>query len=407
MIYAYSAADSQRPDAQSPLIIAMRLQEPITTTSPAHDDVRAWLNLTLPSGIGPRTQQQLLRAFGYPGAIFDAGLSAIAGVIGIKPAQSLLDGLHQEAQQGLIEQTLAWLNEPGHHLVTLADQDYPKRLLESTDPPSLLYVNGDPAYLNQPAIGVVGSRNATPQGLENARAFAKVLADAGFSIISGLALGIDAAANEGALRSDTRSGTVAVVGTGIDRVYPASNKKLAHLITGNGCIVSEFPLGTAATACNFPRRNRLIAGLGQACLVVEAAPASGSLITARLAGELGRDIFAIPGSIHAPQYKGCHALIKQGAKLVECAQDILEELQPRQPAAPATAVTTDAVDNGATRPEQRALLKAMGHEAATLDQLIQRSGLATDNLLAMLTELSLEGLVTNLPGGRYQRLIRA
>lgn len=373
---------------------------------PVNDDLRAWLNLTLPSGIGPRTQQQLLRAFGHPSAVFDAGLSAVAGVIGIKPAQSLFDGRNAEAQQALIEQTLAWLHEPAHHVVTLGDADYPQRLLESVDPPSLLYVNGDPTYLNHPAIGIVGSRNATPQGLENARAFARVLADAGFSVVSGLALGIDAAAHEGALRSDTRSGTIAVIGTGIDRVYPASNKKLAHLITGNGCIVSEFPLGTAATASNFPRRNRLIAGLGQACLVVEAAPASGSLITARLAGELGRDIFAIPGSIHAPQYKGCHALIKQGAKLVECAQDILEELSPQRATAPAGRTPT-CDEASATQPEHRALLDALGHEPATLDQLISRCGLTADVLLAMLTELSLDGVVSNLPGGRYQRLIRA
>ena len=377
-------------------------------SSPANDDLRAWLNLTLANGIGARTQQQLLRAFGHPAAILDAGLSAVAGVIGIKTAQNLFDGRQQEAQQALIEQTLAWLAEPGHHIITLADTHYPQRLLESTDPPSLLYINGDPTYLNQPAIGIVGSRNATPQGIENARAFAKVLADAGFSIVSGLALGIDAAAHEGALRSDTRSGTIAVIGTGIDRVYPASNKKLAHLITGNGCIVSEFPLGTAATASNFPRRNRLIAGLGQACLVVEAAPASGSLITARLAGELGRDIFAIPGSIHAPQYKGCHALIKQGAKLVECAQDILEELRPQHSALPAEKTATPAgTDPMHANPAHERLLTALGHEPATLDQLIQRCGLTADAVLAMLTELSLEGIVTNLPGGRYQRLIRA
>ncbi len=376
------------------------------TANHATDDLRAWLNLTLPAGIGPRTQQQLLSAFGHPAAVIDAGLSAIAGVIGIKLAQSLLDGLTLESQQSVIEQTLTWLEAPDHHLITLADKDYPQRLLESADPPSLLYVNGDPAYLNRAAIGVVGSRSATPQGLENARAFSKTLADSGFCIISGLALGIDAAAHEGALRSDTGSGTIAVIGTGIDRVYPASNKKLAHLITGNGCIVSEFPLGTVAAASNFPRRNRLIAALGQACLVVEAAPASGSLITARLAGELGRDIFAIPGSIHAPQYKGCHALIKQGAKLVECAQDILEELQPQSLAptqiAPATAAPTSSPSESHAR-----LLEALGHEPATLDQLISRCNMAADAVLAMLTELSLDGVVTNLPGGRYQRLIRA
>ena len=374
----------------------------------ANDDLRAWLNLTLANGIGARTQQQLLRAFGHPAAIFDAGLSAVAGVIGVKTAQNLFDGRQQEAQQALIARTLAWLAEPGHHIITLADTHYPQRLLESADPPSLLYINGDPTYLNQPAIGIVGSRNATPQGIENARAFAKALADSGFSIVSGLALGIDAAAHEGALRSDTRSGTIAVIGTGIDRVYPASNKKLAHVITGNGCIISEFPLGTVAAASNFPRRNRLIAGLGQACLVVEAAPASGSLITARLAGELGRDIFAIPGSIHAPQYKGCHALIKQGAKLVECAQDILEELRPQHSALLAESTATPTGTNTMNaNPAHAGLLNALGHEPATLDQIIHRCGLTADAVLAMLTELSLEGIVTNLPGGRYQRLIRA
>jgi DNA processing protein len=373
-----------------------------TSAAQNQDELRGWLNLTLPAGIGPRKQQELLRAFGHPAAIFDAGLSAVAGIIGIKLAQSLFDGQANEAQQALITTTLAWLQEPGHHIVTLADRDYPQRLLESTDPPSLLYINGDPSYLNRAAIGVVGSRNATPQGIENALAFSRVLADAGFTIISGLALGIDASAHEGALRSDAPSGTIAIIGTGIDRMYPASNKKLAHLITGKGCIISEFPLGTAATASNFPRRNRLIAGLSQACLVVEAAPASGSLITARLAGELGRDLFAIPGSIHAPQYKGCHALIKQGAKLVECAQDILEELRPQGSSAP--DVTPEAPSgNTAHAP----LLNALGHDPATLDQLISRCGLTADVVLAMLTELSLEGVVTNLPGGRYQRLIRS
>lgn len=365
-------------------------------------DLTSWLNLSLPPGIGPRTQQQLLRAFGQPKAVFTAGLSAVAGVVGIKAAQSLFDGLQNTAQQTLVTQTLAWSRVAGHHIVTLADAEYPQRLLESNDPPCLLYVIGDPRYLNLPAIGVVGSRNATPQGIENALAFSRALADAGFTIISGLALGIDAAAHEGALRSDTASGTIAIIGTGIDRVYPASNRKLAHLITGKGCIISEFPLGTAATASNFPRRNRLIAGLSQACLVVEAAPASGSLITARLAGELGRDLFAIPGSIHAPQYKGCHALIKQGAKLVECAQDILEELSPRH-ANPATSPSTA----DAPRPEHRVLLQAIGHDPCTLDQIINRSGLTADVVLAMLTELSLDGSVTNLPGGRYQRLIRS
>ena len=363
-------------------------------------DLTDWLNLTLAPGIGSRTQQQLLRAFGTPAAIFNAGLSAVAGVIGIKAANHLFDGLRNTTQQNLVTQTISWFSAPDHHLISLADTSYPQRLLESTDPPCLLYVMGDPGYLNLPAIGIVGSRNATPQGIENALAFARALGDAGFTIISGLALGIDAAAHEGALRSNAPSGTVAVIGTGIDRVYPARNKKLAHAITQKGCIVSEFPLGTVAAASNFPRRNRLIAGLSQACLVVEAAPASGSLITARLAGELGRDLFAIPGSIHAPQYKGCHALIKQGAKLVESAQDILDELSP------SFARSQTESPSEAANSLHQPLLNALGHDPSTLDQLIHRSGLTAERVLAMLTELSLEGIVTNLPGGRYQRLTR-
>ena len=367
------------------------------STSP-HDqqELRSWLNLTLPAGIGPRKQQQLLRAFGHPDAVFDAGLSAVAGLVGIKLAESLFDGRNNEAQQALIATTLAWLSEPGHHIVTLADCDYPQRLLESDDPPSLLYINGDPAYLNRAAIGIVGSRNATPQGIENALAFSRVLADAGFTIISGLALGIDAAAHEGAIRSEAASGTIAIIGTGIDRVYPSSNKKLAHVVTGKGCIISEFPLGTAATASNFPRRNRLIAGLSQACLVVEAAPASGSLITARLAGELGRDLFAIPGSIHAPQYKGCHALIKQGAKLVETAQDVLEELGDINQ----QVVTSES----STSSEENPLLAALGHDPCTLDELVERTGLRADQLLGELLTLELSGQLATLPGNRYQRL---
>lgn len=361
-------------------------------------ELAAWVRLTLIPGLGGEAQRLLLKAFGLPEAALTAGASALREAIGATLAERLL--AHDCAQE--VATALAWAAEAGNAILTLADADYPQALLASADPPALLYAKGNTELLNRPALAIVGSRNATPQGIENALAFSRALADAGFTIISGLALGIDAAAHEGALRSDTASGTLAIIGTGIDRVYPASNRKLAHLITGKGCIISEFPLGTAATASNFPRRNRLIAGLSQACLVVEAAPASGSLITARLAGELGRDLFAIPGSIHAPQYKGCHALIKQGAKLVECAQDILEELSPRH-ANPATSPSTA----DAPRPEHRVLLQAIGHDPCTLDQIINRSGLTADVVLAMLTELSLDGSVTNLPGGRYQRLIRS
>ncbi|MGH8640456.1 MAG: DNA-processing protein DprA, partial [Burkholderiales bacterium] len=303
-------------------------------------------------------------------------------------------------KQGDVGDALAtaasWLEDPANQVLTLADAAYPPQLLQITDPPPLLYVKGRAELLSHPAIAVVGSRNATAQGAANAEAFARTLSDAGLTIVSGLALGVDAAAHRGGLAG--RAGSVAVLGTGADIVYPARNRALAHELAARGALVSEFPLGTAALPGNFPRRNRLISGLALGCLVVEAAADSGSLITARLAAEQGREVFAIPGSIHSPLAKGCHALIKQGAKLVESANDILEEL--RLPVA-ATAPAGPAAEIGSSA---RVVLDALGHDPCDRDTLGVRCGLGAGELGALLTQLELDGHIAALPGGLVQRV---
>ncbi len=353
------------------------------------EGLAAWLRLTLISGIGGETQRKLLAAFGLPEAIFAAGRLATRAVAGDR-ADLLFDTDPSED----IDRAIAWANQPGNHILTLADDAYPKALLEIADPPSLLYVRGNPALLQHPGLAMVGSRNATPQGAQTAENFARSLAGKGPCIISGLALGIDAAAHQGALAAGGE--TIAVIGTGADRIYPARNKELAPTIAECGAIVSEFPLGTPSIAANFPRRNRIISGLSRGVLVVEAAPESGSLITARLAGEQGREVFAIPGSIHSPVARGCHKLIKQGAKLVETAADILEELgnccEPPDPEI-APEETTD-----------NPILAALGHDPCNLDDLAERTGLSADQLLPELLTLELAGRIAPLPGNRYQRL---
>ena len=357
----------------------------------AQAELAAWLRLTLIPGIGGETQRQLLKSFGSPEAIFAATPSALRGSLG----GGMIERLLTVSCAADIEATLAWVAQPGNHILTLADAAYPQALLSAADPPVLLYAKGNIALLNRPAIAIVGSRNATKQGEANAAAFALALSGAGLTVVSGLAAGIDAAAHRGALTEC--ASTVAVIGTGIDRIYPARNEGLAREIAESGCILSEFPLGTPPIANNFPRRNRLIAGLARGCLVVEAAKQSGSLITARLAAEAGREVFAIPGSIHSPQSKGCHALIKQGAKLVESAQDILEELRWEKVVNPATL---PPVPEAETDP----VLIALGGDPCDLDTLSARSGLPVDALLARLLPLELEGRIAILPGGRYQRL---
>jgi DNA processing protein len=315
---------------------------------------------------------------------------------------ALAPALNQEptelaAAQARLE---AWLEaDPARGWISLGDARYPQPLLHTADPPLLLYTIGRSELLNTPCLAIVGSRNPTPQGAENARAFAEQLGRAGLSIVSGLALGIDGAAHTGALAAG--AATIAVVGTGLDRVYPRGNRELAHGIADRGLIVSEFELGTQPLAPNFPQRNRIIAGISLGTLVVEAALESGSLITARHAVEAGRDVFAVPGSIHSPQSRGCHWLIKQGAKLVDDVRDVLDELRPSL-AAPAAAAASTKRRAAKADP----LLAAMGYEPVDLDQLQARTGWPTAQLSARLLELELDGRVSRLPGGRYQRSAR-
>ena len=353
------------------------------------EGLAGWLRLTLIPGIGGESQRKLLAAFGLPEAIFAAGRLATRAVIGDR-ADLLFDFDPAEA----VDRSIEWASQPGQTILTLADETYPQALLEIADPPSLLYVRGNAELLQKRGLAMVGSRNATPQGLQTAENFAKALAAKGLCIISGLALGIDAAAHRGALAGD--GDTVAVIGTGADRIYPARNKELALAIVDRGAVISEFPLGTPAIAANFPRRNRIISGLSRGVLVVEAAPESGSLITARLAGEQGREVFAIPGSIHSPVARGCHKLIKQGAKLVETASDVLEELGnfevPAKQAEPSPRINEDP------------LLAALGHDPCSLDDLVEYTGKSADQLLPELLILELSGRIATLPGNRYQRL---
>jgi DNA processing protein len=350
----------------------------------------AWLRLTLTPGIGGETQRKLLAAFGLPEAIFAAGRLAVRAVAGQR-AEALFDFEPGAA----VDRGIAWAEQPNQHIIVLGDPDYPASLLEIPDPPTLLYVRGSPALLAGRGLAVVGSRNATPQGQQTAEAFARTLAAHGLTIVSGLALGIDAAAHRGALAAG--GATVAVIGTGADRVYPARNRELALAVAERGAIVSEFPLGTPAVAANFPRRNRIISGLARGVLVVEAAPESGSLITARLAAEQGREVFAIPGSIHSPVARGCHKLIKQGAKLVETAADVLEEFGGAGAALPGP-------DEAPVADDAHPVLAAIGHAPCPLDDLVERTGLAADTLLGELLALELAGRVAALPGNRYQRL---
>jgi len=365
----------------------------------AAEELAAWLRLLLTPGIGRGGARQLLAAFGAPQAVFDASPAARQQCLGATPAAPLdeVPATHPTALAIL----LAWLDGAAQRdWVTLGDARYPQALLETADPPLLLYTQGDVSLLNTPCLAIVGSRNPTPQGGENAHAFAQHLGRAGLTIVSGLALGIDGAAHSGALAGG--AGTIAVVGTGLDRVYPRKHRDLAHRIAERGLIVSEFDLGTPPLAANFPQRNRIIAGLSLGTLVVEAALESGSLITARHAVECGREVFAIPGSIHSPQSRGCHALIKQGAKLVDDVRDVLDEL--RWTSAP---VSSPAAAPGAAADAADPLLIAMGYEPVELDQLQARTGWPTARLSAQLLELELAGQVARLPGGRYQRAGKA
>jgi DNA processing protein len=358
------------------------------------DELAAWLRLLISPGVGREAARRLLAAFGGPQSVFDAGRTAQREVVGHALAEVLAQP--PDGFEALLQRTLDWLAaadaDAPRSVVTLGDAAYPPLLLAGADPPLLLHAVGRVELLAAPSLAVVGSRNPTPQGRDNAKAFALHLSRAGLTVVSGMALGIDGAAHEGGL--DGGASTIAVVGTGIDRIYPARHKALAHRIARDGLIVSEFPMGTPPLEQNFPMRNRLIAGLSRGTLVVEAALQSGSLITARLAVEAGREVFAIPGSIHSPQSRGCHALIKQGAKLVDQAVDVLDELRFGQPAARQHAAAAAPPD---------ALLDALGYDPVTLDALVARTGRSAADLGARLLELELDGHVHRLPGQLFQR----
>jgi DNA processing protein len=356
-------------------------------------ELAAWLRLLATPGVGRETARRLLATCGTSQAIFNTSAAALRQTVSEPVVTELLN--EPEGLAAQLDAVNAWLDgDAARGIVTLGDPEYPPALLQSPDPPLLLYVHGRVSLLSAPSVAIVGSRNPTPQGEQNARAFATHLSRAGFTVVSGLALGIDAAAHEGGLAG--AGSTVAVVGTGLDRVYPRRNRELAHRIAREGLLVSEFPLGSEPLHQHFPQRNRIIAGLAQGTLVVEAALQSGSLITARLATEAGREVFAIPGSIHAPLSRGCHQLLKDGAKLVESGDDLLEELRP---------------GSAATRPappcepaeEEDPLLQALGHDPATLDALVARTGWPAARLNARLLELELDAQVVRLPGGLFQR----
>lgn len=355
---------------------------------PADPGIAAWLHLCLTPGLGPSGVRRLLSEFGLPEEVLAADTRSLERFASPEAVRALRD---RQATRD-VEQTLAWLQQPGCSVVTLADAGYPRLLLECPDPPNLLYLRGKPGLMAGPALAIVGSRNATAQGVRNAENFARAFSNAGLTIVSGLALGVDAAAHRGGL--DGAGSTVAVLGTGIDVAYPARNAPLFEEIADAGLLISECPLGTPAIAHNFPRRNRIISGISRGCLVIEAALGSGSLITARLAAEQGREVFALPGSIHSPLAKGCHALIKQGAKLVDDANDVLAELGEWR-LDPAAAVSDT---------QARGLLALMGHDPVDVDTLCARAGTSADKVISELLGLELDGRVTVLPGGRYQRL---
>lgn len=370
------------------------------------DELRAWLTALRTPGLG---QGGLREALAATGGRIDAALARLR-----RQAATLDEGAAawlDAPDEARLAADLAWLAEPGHRLLRCLEADFPLLLDTIPQPPATLFVAGDAGLLLHPQVAIVGARGASPAGLEHARRFARALALAGYTVTSGMAEGVDGAAHEAAL--DAGCATVAVVGTGPDRVYPRKHHALAQRIAAQGAMVSEFPPGTAARADHFPRRNRLISGLALGVVVVEAGLQSGSLITARLAGEQGREVFALPGSIANPLARGCHRLIRDGARLVEEPAEVIEALAPAaralgvelaerlaRPDAPAPAGAGGWRDD----PDYQRLLDALGHDPASLDELVQRSGLAAPALSSMLLMLELEGRVAGLPGNRYQRL---
>ncbi len=363
-----------------------------------YDELRQWLRLAAAPGLSAATLRRLLDVFGSPDALLNAPFNELAAIAGQTAARAALAPPPRDLD-ARCTQTAKWCVQPGNTLLTFNDPAYPPLLATLHDPPPLLYVIGRVALLQAPAIAIVGSRNATPQGREDAARFARALADTGLTVISGLAVGIEGAAHQGAL--DGRNSTIAITGTGANLVYPSRHQALAQRIAAQGAVVSEWPLDTPARAAHFPQRNRLIACLTRGVLVIEAALRSGSLITARLANEMGREVFAIPGSIHAPLSRGCHWLIQEGAKLVETPSDILEELN-----LPARLESDHQYGPPAHDPpptEEQRVLDALGYAPATLEQLVERSHLTEDALHPLLLRLKLSGHIALLPGGHFVR----
>jgi DNA processing protein len=377
---------------------------------PERSELRAWLTLVSVPGLGPRRIDKLLNAFASPEAACAAPASALRA-LGL--GAGVIEGL-RAPNGAAIAAALGWAEHDGASIITRADPRYPPRLAQVPTAPPVLFVRGDPALLQEPQLAIVGTRNPTPGGAETTRAFAAHLAGLGLVITSGLAAGIDAAAHIGALEAGR---TIAVLGTGPDRVYPAAHRDLARRIAAEGALVSEFLPGVGPHSGHFPQRNRTISGLSLGTLVTEAAPRSGSLITARAAADQGREVFAIPGSIHNPLARGCHALIRDGAKLIDSVGQLLEELAPQlrgyltEPvaasgaaaAAPQPGPQPPLAAASALETDHQRLLEAMGQDPIALDQLVQRTGFSAQEVSSMLLLLELQGHVSCLPGGRFGR----
>jgi len=378
------------------------------------NELESWIKLWRVSGVGSKYFQKLLENFNSPIDVFNASSSSLkqAGI-----SQNLANAIIGDRDKETAAPDLEWLNSAdNHYIITLDCPEYPSLLKQTNSPPPVLYVHGNLSIINDPQLAIVGSRNPTQSGMTSAYDFAKHLGQTGLCITSGLALGIDGAAHQGTL--DAGAPTIAIIATGIDRVYPAKHHNLAHSIVENGAIISEFPIGTQPRSGNFPRRNRIISGLAHGTLVVEAALKSGSLITARLASEQGREVFAIPGSIHNPLAKGCHQLIRQGAKLVETAQDILEEMstaidlsqfdlnaiQNTSKNITEESTTEEADHTNNLDTEQQLLLKEMGYDPVPIDLLVVRTGFKAESIAAMLLMLELQNQVSSNGGGTYTRI---
>ncbi len=375
------------------------------------NSLRSWLALTHVPKLGPIRIHSLLDVFDNPSVILGAGRSAWkdAGM-----SEKMIQHL-STPDWDKVEAGLKWLEQENASILTLDDDRYPSMLKNIPDAPPVLYVLGSPEILKQPQLAIVGSRNPSHAGIDIAHDFAAYLTSMGMAVTSGMALGIDAAAHQGALDSMHKGTfghgfTVAVTGTGLDRIYPANNRDLAHDIAKNGVLVSEYAPGTPPLPGNFPRRNRIISGLSMGVLVVEAALQSGSLITARLASEQGREVFAVPGSIHHPLAKGCHALIRQGAKLVETAEHILEELggfvamvEENNSLQQKSDLKHEIVSNSSLNvdEEYKQVLKCVDFEPTSVDKVVERSGLTADAVCSMLLVLELQGYVKALSGGYY------